>query len=296
MVKEKIKSSSDGLMIELAYLVPDGKIKGIVQISHGMSEHKERYYDFMEYLKNNGYISIIHDHRGHGASIKNKNDLGYFYTEDINYIVNDLEDVTKFIKQKYKGLKLYLFSHSMGTLVSRNYIKKYDFEIEKLILCGPPTKNNLTHFAVILSKISKFIRGDKRRNYFLDKLTFSSYGKEWVSSSKETQEKYKKDELSGFTFTTNGFINLYKLMESAFIKKEYKVKNPNLKIFVIAGSNDPVISNEKKFRELIIFLKEVGYKFVSSKIYTGLKHELLNEDEKDIVYKDILDFIEGDTI
>ena len=63
--KEIIKSSSDGLPIEIACAIPKDKINGIVQISHGMSEHKERYFGFMEYLADNGYVCIINDHRGH---------------------------------------------------------------------------------------------------------------------------------------------------------------------------------------------------------------------------------------
>ena len=55
----------------------------------------------MKYLSENGYICVIHDHRGHGASVKNKRDLGYFYTEDINYIIDDLYQKTKYIKNKY---------------------------------------------------------------------------------------------------------------------------------------------------------------------------------------------------
>ena len=47
MKKEKIKSSSDNLELEIAHIEPNSEIKGVVQISHGMAEHKERYYDFM---------------------------------------------------------------------------------------------------------------------------------------------------------------------------------------------------------------------------------------------------------
>ena len=101
MKTEKIKSSSDNLELEIAHIEPNSEIKGVVQISHGMAEHKERYYDFMEYLKDNGYAAVIHDHRGHGASVKSKEDLGYFYTDNIDYIINDLYDVTKYIKKKY---------------------------------------------------------------------------------------------------------------------------------------------------------------------------------------------------
>ena len=104
---------------------PNSEIKGVVQISHGMSEHKERYYDFMEYLKNQGYIVVINDHRGHGSSVKNKEDLGYFYTEDINYIINDLYDVTKYIKNKYKD-KTDERSKMQMAQEMQNIYQKYD--------------------------------------------------------------------------------------------------------------------------------------------------------------------------
>lgn len=293
---EKIKSSSDNLELELAYIEPKEEIKGVVQISHGMSEHKERYYDFMEYLKNQGYVVVINDHRGHGSSVKNKEDLGYFYTEDISYIINDLYDVTKYIKNKYKDKKIYLFSHSMGTLVARGYIQKYDNEIEKLVLCGPPTKNELTKFAIKLSQVSKYINKDTKPSKLLNKLTFGSYNKgntinnEWLSKSIDNVNNYNEDELCGFIFTGNGFINLYKLMDNAFCRENYKMQNKSLSIFVIAGSKDPVIQDEKKFLELVDFLKELGYKDVTSKLYKDLKHEILNEEEKNIIYKDVLDF------
>lgn len=293
---EKIKSSSDNLELELAYIEPKEEIKGVVQISHGMSEHKERYYDFMEYLKNQGYVVVINDHRGHGSSVKNKEDLGYFYTENISYIINDLYDVTKYIKNKYKDKKIYLFSHSMGTLVARGYIQKYDNEIEKLVLCGPPTKNELTKFAIKLSQVSKYINKDTKTSKLLNKLTFGSYNKgntinnEWLSKNIDNVNKYNDDKLCGFIFTGNGFINLYKLMDNAFCRENYKMQNKSLPIFVIAGSEDPVIQDEKKFLELVDFLKELGYKDVTSKLYKGLKHEILNEEEKNIIYKDVLDF------
>lgn len=296
MKTEKIKSSSDNLELELAYIEPKEEIKGVVQISHGMSEHKERYYDFMEYLKEQGYTVVINDHRGHGSSAKNKEELGYFYTEDINYIINDLYDVTKYIKNKYKDKKIYLFSHSMGTLVARGYIQKYDNEIEKLVLCGPPTKNELTKFAIKLSQVSKYINKDTKPSKLLNKLTFGSYNKgntinnEWLSKSIDNVNNYNEDELCGFIFTGNGFINLYKLMDNAFCRENYKMQNKSLPIFVIAGSEDPVIQDEKKFLELVDFLKELGYKDVTSKLYKDLKHEILNEEEKNIIYKDVLDF------
>lgn len=293
---EFIKSSSDNLKIEIAYTIPKGEIKGIVQISHGMSEHKERYFKFMEYLSENGYVCIINDHRGHGNSVKDKTDLGYFYTENTNFIIDDLQDVTLYIKNKYPNYKIYLFSHSMGTLVARGYMQKYDNEIEKIVLCGTPTKNEFTVFAIAIAYLFKFIGFGKKPNKILNTLTFKAYNKnyklenEWLSKNPNNISIYNDDELCGFIFTTNGFINLYKLLKRAFNEKLYKVQNKNLEIFLIAGDNDPVIQNTKKFKQLEQFLNKLGYKNTKSKLYPDLRHEILNEEEYEQIYKDILDF------
>ena len=113
----------------------------------------------------------------------------------------------------------------------------------------------------------------------------------WLSKSIDNVNNYNKDELCGFIFTGNGFINLYKLMDNAFYKEGYKMQNTSLPILLIAGSDDPVIQSENKFLELVDFLKELGYKDVNSKLYKGLRHEILNEEDGDTIYKDILDFL-----
>lgn len=76
-----LTSKQDGLKLHVLLMEPEGEPKGIVQIVHGMAEHKERYEPFMEMLCKHGYISVIHDHRGHGKSIRKEEDLGYFYDE-----------------------------------------------------------------------------------------------------------------------------------------------------------------------------------------------------------------------
>lgn len=297
---ENIISEKDCLQLEVAILEPKEKPKGIVQISHGMSEHKERYYEFMKYLSENGYICVIHDHRGHGASVKNKRDLGYFYTEDINYIIDDLYQITKYIKNKYPDLKINLFAHSMGTLVARGYLKKYDDKINKMILSGPPTENSMALLGLMIAKFLNIFYKKNVPNKLLNNLTFGNYSKdvnkknEWICLNEDIVEAYNKDELCGYILTTNGFINLYKLMINAFKKNNWNMKNKNLPIYIIAGRNDKVIQNEEKFTKLSKFITERGYKNVQSKLYNDMKHEILNEKNNKIVYKDILDFIENE--
>ena len=82
-----ICSNQDGLELSVLWLEPEKEPKGILQISHGMSEYKERYLPFMRYLCERGYLCAIHDHRGHGKSLKNEEDIGYFYENEAEAVI-----------------------------------------------------------------------------------------------------------------------------------------------------------------------------------------------------------------
>lgn len=295
--KHKLISEFDGLRLDVEEVVPE-RIRGIVQISHGMAEHKERYEEFMRFLAEHDYMAVIHDHRGHGNSVNDLVELGYFYTEDIQGIIEDLHQITRWIKEQYPGLPIYLFSHSMGTLVARNYIKKYDSDIQKLILCGPPTKNAGAASALLMAKVSRTMKGGMYRNQYIHNLAFRGYDRDektannWLSTDIEKVEAYNKNPLCGYVFTNNGFINLFQLMQEAFSTKGWGKNNLTLPILIIAGEEDPVIQSREKFEQLEQFLRGIGYSEIKSKLYPGMRHELLNERNKEQVYQEILAFID----
>lgn len=292
----KIKSNYDGL--ELDGIIKKTKTKpiGIVQISHGMAENKERYKDFMKYLSAKGYIVVIHDHRGHGKSVLKSDDLGYF-NSNRNILVEELYQVTTYIKELYPNLKITLFAHSMGSLVARLYIQKYDNMIDKLILCGAPTYNPFSKMGSLLADILGKIKGEKYRSNFINKLVFKNHNKNydvpnsWICSDKKIVNEYNKSNYCGFIFTIDGFKMLFYMMRTVFKKNLYKVKNKALPIFLIGGMDDPVIGGKKKFNHLCDFLKDVGYINLKGKLYPNMRHEILNEKCNDMVYEDILAFL-----
>ena len=181
---------------------------------------------------------------------------------------------------------LRIINNSMGHEAGDEYIRR-------LILCGPPTENSAASFAVGLAKIIKPFFKEKKGNGLLNKIAFAGYesGNRWLSKNLENVDQYEADELCGFLFTTNGFINLFQLMVKAFDKKDWKVTNGELPILMIAGQEDPVIQGKDKFEQLKQFLMGVGYKNVSSKLYPTLKHEILNEKENQRIYEDVYSFI-----
>ena len=296
MKKIKIKYDYDDLMLEI--MIEEAKFKpvGIVQISHGMSENKERYKDFIKYLSSNGYTVVIHDHRGHGKSVLSDEEFGYF-SSNKDILVDELYQVTNYIKEKYPNQKITLFSHSMGSLVARKYIQEHDDIIDELILCGAPTYNPFSNIGILLANIIGKLKGEKHRSKFLNNLVFGSYNSKndvqnsWICSDKGVVQKYNESKYCGFIFTIDGFKMLFYLMKSVFNKELYKVKNKTLPIFLIGGSDDPVINGKKKFNHLSSFIKSLGYNNVHAKLYTGMRHEILNEKEKQEVYEDILEFL-----
>ena len=64
-----LKSQHDQIELGVSLRVPSGGPRGILQLVHGMAEHRERYHDFMDYCAERGFVVVIHDHRGHGASV-----------------------------------------------------------------------------------------------------------------------------------------------------------------------------------------------------------------------------------
>lgn len=293
----KIISDQDSLELDCLLIKPNKEIKAIVEIAHGMNEHKERYIDFMKFLAKNGYASFIHDHRGHGKSIKSINDLGYFYEDNASYVVEDLHQINEYLKNKFKDKKIILFGHSMGSMIVRKYISKYAHTIDGLIVCGSPSKNNASKLGLKVVKLLKSIKGERYRSEFVKKLMFGGFDKKgsepnsWVCHNKEILKLYNEDELCKYTYTLNGYENIIKLMIDIYNPKIYNRNNLDLPIYFIAGNDDPVIKSKKDFNEAINFLEKIGYHNIDNTLYDDMSHEILNEVNNNLVYDDILNWL-----
>lgn len=309
-----MKSQHDNLVLGISLRIPDGKPRGILQLVHGMAEHRERYHDFMDFCAEQGLVVIIHDHRGHGASVKSEDDWGYFGPDGVNGIIDDAHQVTEYIKQRFPGLPLMLFGHSMGSLVVRCYMKQYDADVNGLIVCGSPSKRVGAGTGKLIAKFLQVFRGAKYRSEFVNHLAFGGYNQKsaklarqngqavdmekhyptlnsWIVSDPAVVAAYDADPRDGFTFTLNGFETLFSLVQRAYSKKGWAMANPKAPIFFISGADDPCLISHKDFEKAVNFMRQRGYQNVTSKLYPGMRHEILNEKGKQEVWRDVLDFI-----
>lgn len=302
MIKEfTFPSTQDGLQIAGIVAQPETEYRGVIQLVHGMAEHKERYLEFMEFLANAGYLCILHDHRGHGKSVKSDDDLGFFYGQHADYLIEDIHQLSLYAKKEYPTLPFFLFGHSMGSLLVRAYIKRYDDDIDALVVCGSPSQNKAAKAGLLLTKAMEKIKGDHYRSKLIQQMAFGSNNAQfketmsdnvWLCSDMEVVSTYDQDPYCGFIFTLNGFENLFDLMIDVYDAKNWGMKQPALPIRFVAGSMDPCIIDEEKFQQAAGFLKARGYQYVSARLFEGMRHEILNETGRQEVYQDILSFYE----
>lgn len=297
-----LDASADGLKLGCLLYKPSevhGKPVGIVQLVHGMCEHKERYIPFMEFLSENGYVCVIHDHRGHGESVRSQEDLGYFYSGGWSAMIEDIRIVNEYVRKEFPDLSLTLLGHSMGSMAVRAFAKKYDNLINKLVVCGSPSDNPIKGLGKAITNVFGALGGWHARPNLLQKMSLGGYDKglenegrnAWICTNLDIRKAYNTDPLCTFQFTTNGFKNLLGLMQNCYSEKDWRMSNPNLPIFFISGKLDPCRINDAKFDEAVEFMKKVGYTNVVATSYEGMRHEILNETNKQIVWNDVLDFL-----
>lgn len=287
------------LPLSVLMLTPAKKPTAIVQLLHGMCEYKERYLPFMEKLIDNGYACIIHDHRGHGASVLSDDDYGYMYEAKGKTLAEDAHQITIFAKRKWPGLPLVLFGHSFGTLVARVYLKTYDYEPAAVILSGPPCDNKASSFGLQAVRALKKLRGSHAHSESIDSMSIGMFSKafpdesscSWICTDKAVVEKYEACPLCMFTFTLNGYECMMELLVSCFSKRGWHLTNPSLPILFAAGKEDPCAGSEEDFKHTVMFPWRMGYYHVQWKHYDGMRHEILNEKDSDIVMKDFIRFI-----
>lgn len=299
MKEFEIKASADDLMLSVAIVTParETEARGILQIVHGMCEHKERYYEFMEWMASKGYIVICHDHRGHGASIKEPADLGYMYNAGWQGLVEDVRVVGDWARAHYQCLPFTLFGHSMGSMVVRSYVKRYPDTIHQLFVCGCPSRNPAAAIGKALARLYGVSKGWHYRPALLQKLSFGSFNRgfasegypsAWVCSDRRVLDAYHSDPLCQYVFTANGFYNLMGLMQDCYSSKGWRVTDPLMPVHFISGALDPCRGSNKAIAQAADMMRRLGYRNVSLTLFPGMRHEILNETDRQTVWDFIL--------
>ncbi len=300
--KEFTLKSEDGKEIYACCWMPKKKPTAIVQISHGMAEHINRYHGFAEALADEGFAVYGNDHRGHGKTTGSVEAVGYFADNDgWDKVLHDMRLLTEKAVEEYPKIPVFLFGHSMGSLFSRNYIMEYGDSLSGVILSGTAGDPGLLgKIGRIIAKSELKRNGKKALSPKLNALSFGSFNSafkpnrtdfDWLSRDNAEVDKYINDPFCGGIFTV-GFFNDFLMGISRINKSTNIAKIPeNLPVYLFSGDKDPVGKDSKGVLKAAAALKRAGVSNISVKFYKDGRHEMLNEPNKDEVYRDVISWI-----
>lgn len=282
---------------------PETAPRAILQISHGMVEYVERYEGLAEFLNEHGILVAGNDHLGHGKSYTEEWQKGYFAKEKGDICaLQDLHRMTLLLQKKYPDIPHFLFGHSMGSFFARRYLCMYPNEIDGAIICGTGWKPSfILKGGLMVVKQLSLLRGDKYRSAFVTKLAFGSINKafepvktskDWLSRNEREVQKYIDDPKCGFLFTLNGYRVLFRSMLLAQDKNLLQNMDEDLPVLFISGEMDAVGDFGKGVKKAVNAFHQSGMEDVECILYPDCRHELVNELNKEEVFRDVLEWLE----
>ncbi len=271
---------------------------GIVQIAHGMQEHAARYDDFAKFLNKHGYIVFADDHRAHGKTAGSVENLGKYEGGNLFYdTMKDQMFFSAMLKEQYDDLPLYMFGHSYGSFITQNYIQNCDL-YSKAILCGSACMKGS-----VAIKLGKFIasrimnrKGPDKVATMVENIMKGSYNKavkngSWLNTDEDEVKKYEQDPYCGTPFSAKFYNDFFTGLLNSYNKHKLQEINHHKPILLISGKDDPVGGMGKDVIKLFKLYHEDDID-VTMKLYDDARHEILNEPIKEMVYQDILNFIQ----
>jgi alpha-beta hydrolase superfamily lysophospholipase len=277
-------------------------VKAIIQISHGMAEHSARYEEFASFLTNGGFAVYANDHRGHFKTVGSIEKQGFFAENDgWIKVVDDMFQLTQIIKEEFPEKPVFIFGHSMGSLLTRTYITKYPNSVKGIILSGTSGESGLLVKAgKLISKLIGVFKNPKAPSKLLDNMSFgkfNSYFKpnktkfDWLSRDNENVDKYNDDPYCGAIFSNRFFYDLSWGVDFNNKKENLLRISRELPIFLVSGEKDPVGNFTKGVQKVFEIYKMLGIKDVEMKFYTDARHEIINEINRIEVYNDVIEWI-----
>ena len=286
------------------YTPASGRVRAVVQLSHGMCVYVERYEPLADFLCSRDIAFCGHDHPGHGHSAPSPDELGFMDEQDgAALLVEDLHRMNGLAAGMFPGKPLLLLGHSMGSFVARAYLSRYASGLTGAIICGTSGGNPAAPAGKLLAKAVIRLRGSHYRSPLLNRLAFGAYNKpfgdnpptpyEWLCKDRALVDRYAADPFCAYIFTAAGFRDLFTLLTRVSARDWASSLPPGLPVLLIAGEKDPVGDFGKGVRKVAARLSKAGTRDLTLHLYPDGRHEIFNEPEKQQVFDDLLRWING---
>ena len=268
---------------------PEGKVKAVLQITHGMTEHMGRYEAFAQYLQSMGIAVAGFDLRGHG---KNPGDAEVASFGEGGWAAS-IEDMRLFyalLQERFPGVPHYMLGFSLGSFLLREYLTRYpdEGEIAGAIIMGTGHQPGW-----LLSIMMGIVKGQIKKAGFdkttdlVRQLSFGTYNQkfkpnrtaaDWLCSDETELDKYLADPLVRKDISAGLFWELLGSMKRSGSAFAYDGWDTGLPILLISGQDDPVGEGGKGVQAIFNRMKKTGMENVTMKLFPGARHDLLHEE------------------
>ena len=296
--KEFTVPSSDGVhQVHAVLWVPGEEPKAVVQLVHGICEYALRYDPFARFLAENGFAVVGHDHLGHGLTAKGTEEYGYF--TGWWDLVHDVRSVQLKVKESYPELPWFMLGHSMGSFVARTFLIDYPGEVDGCILSGTGQESALT---VAAGKLLTGLGDPHKVNKLFYDLSIGAYnrkfapartGADWICRDEKVVDAYLADPLCNFPTRAGMNHAMMSGLQYVARKKNLTKMDKDTPVYFFAGDADPVGAMGKGVQKVAGWFREAGMKDVTVKLYPGGRHEMLNETNREEVFRDTLAWLES---
>ena len=265
--------------------VPDGEVKAVLQITHGMTEHMGRYEAFAEYLCPMGIAVAGFDLRGHGANPGDP-EVASFGEGGWAASIEDMQLFYEHLQRRFPGMPHFMLGFSLGSFLLREYLTKYPDEgaLSGAIIMGTGHQPGW-----LLSVMGWIVKGQIKKAGFdrttdlVRQLSFGTYNQkfkpnrtsaDWLCADEEELDKYLADPLVRKDISAGLFWELLGSMKRSGRACAYG----GLPILLISGQDDPVGNGGKGVQEIHRLLV-LGHENVTLKLFPGARHDLLHEEK-----------------
>ena len=305
MKQEFYYPSKDGLtQIHAISWIPEGEVRGVLQIAHGMVEFIDRYDRFAAFMADNGFYVVGNDHLGHGASVTDPSKYGYFAKHDGNLcVLGDMHQLREDTMKKYPDVPYFLLGHSMGSFLARQYIEVYGEGLAGAIIMGTAYQPMaVLNAGMTMTWVLEKTRGGLYKSNFINNIGIGAYNKafepgrtkcDWLTKDEAIVDAYIANPLNQFVFTVNGYYNMFRGIRYCERQKNLDKIPKDLPIFFVSGEQDPVGEFGKGVKKVAESFRKTGIQDVTMKLYPGDRHEILNELDKEKVDQDLLAWMEA---
>ena len=287
----KTLNSSTGATLNMYEFVPGGKIRGIIQVNHGMVEHAGRYQRFAENCVNAGYAVFAHDIRGHGKTVAKNAPLGVFgKVNGLKLVIDDINFVIDYLNEKYGSLPIICFGHSLGAMLALAYCVKKPAKVNALACWNKQEAGLLAKLGQLILMVEKQIRDPLKPSLIARKISYEAWNSkfkpnrtanDWISRDDIEVDIYTTDSLCGFDASISLWLEVLKGFFYTGNLNVLRNLALNLPVHIYGGRKDPSTNYGRDLEKFESKLRSIGMKDITCEVLEDTRHETLNELNRD---------------